>query len=210
MGGLGILGGTFNPPHDGHLSAARHAYDELDLGRVLFVPVHIPPHKSAEDDPGPEHRMQMCRLAIDGDHRLLVSGLEVQRAGPSYTVDTLRAIHASDPGVELTFIVGADMARTLPAWREPEQVLSLARLAVAEREGAAQREIRDVLAALSGDERVLFLDMAPIDVSSSMVRERVAEGEPIDDLVPAAVAEYIELHGLYVGPAAASDTKGSS
>ncbi len=197
MGGLGILGGTFNPPHDGHLACARHAYRELDLGRVLFMPVHVPPHKRGEDDPGAEHRLTMCRLATEGDYRLLVSSIEVERDGPSYTVDTLRAIHASDPGVELTFIVGADMARTLLAWREPEQVLALARMAIAERKGETQAEVLDALAPLAAAERVCFLRMPPVDVSSSLVRARVAAGEPIDDLVPAAVVGYIAEHGLY-------------
>ncbi len=167
------------------------------------MPVGVPPHKTAEDDPGAEHRLAMCRLAVDADRRLAVSELELRRAGPSYTVDTLRALHAEDPGRELTFILGADMARTLGGWREPREILSLARLAVAERDGSARREISETLAALGAGPRVEFLDMAPIDVSSSAVRERVAAGEPIDALVPEAVAAYIADHGLYgaVAPA---------
>ena len=197
---MGVLGGTFNPPHNGHVTSARYAYRQLDLGRVLLMPVRIPPHKTAEEDPGPEHRLEMCRLAAGGDHRLLVSSLEVQREGTSYTVDTLRAIHASDPGTRLTFIVGADMARTLPQWREPEEILRLARLAVAERDGAAREEIVAALEGVGAAERVSFLDMPPVDVSSSMVRERVAHGLAIDSLVPPAVAEYIQRHGLYREP----------
>lgn len=194
---LGVLGGTFNPPHEGHLRCAGQALAQLGLDRVVFMPVRIPPHKDAHDDPGTEHRLAMCRLAIAGDDRLAVSELELDRAGPSYTVDTLRALREADPERELTFILGADMARTLAQWREPVEILQLARLAVAERDGTARREIRTAVATLAGAERIEFLDMAPIDVSSSDVRERVAAGEPIDDLVPAAVAAYIAAHELY-------------
>ena len=164
---------------------------------MLFVPVRVPPHKRAEADPGADHRLAMCRLAVAGDGRLAVSDLELRRPGPSYTVDTLRELHDADPDRELTFIVGADMARTLGSWREPLEILTLARLAVAEREGAARREIREALAGLDGEDRVEFLDMPTIDVSSSQTRERVAAGETIEGLVPDAVAAYIEAHALY-------------
>lgn len=196
-GTIGILGGTFNPPHLGHLSCARHALGQLGLELVLFMPVYLPPHKPAVGDPGPAHRLAMCRLVTAGEPRLGVSGIEIERGGPSYTVDTLRAIHDLDRDLALTFIVGADMARTLPGWRDPEQLLRLARVAVAERDGPAAQDIREILAPIDGHERVLFLDMAPIEVSSSMVRERVAAAQPIDDLVPAAVAGYIAEQGLY-------------
>jgi nicotinate-nucleotide adenylyltransferase len=206
LGRLGILGGSFNPPHNGHLSGARHARRQLGLDRVLFMPVYLPPHKTPEDDPGPEHRVAMCRRAVQGEERMFVSELEVARAGPSYTVDTLRSLHATDPGVELTFIVGADMARTLPQWREPREVLRLAHLAVAERDGTARREILDVLDSLGARQRVLFLDMPAVDVSSTMVRERVLGGLSVDDLVPAPVASYIAEHGLYRHPIANRET----
>ena len=164
------------------------------------MPVGVPPHKPAGPDPGPQHRLEMCRLAVAGHMRLLVSALEVERPGPSYTVDTLRAIHDGDRDAELTFIVGGDMATTLPQWREPEEVLSLARLAVAEREGAGREEIRQALAPLGAEDRVVFLEMPRIDVSSSDVRERVARGESIRGLVPGLVADYVMGHHLYQDP----------
>ncbi len=139
----------------------------------------------------------MCRLAVEHDERLAACDLELRRPGPSYTVDTLRALHAADPARELTFILGADMARTLARWRQPREILALARLAVAERDGTARDEIRQTLAPLKAAGRLEFLDMPPIDVSSSAVRERVADGAPIDGLVPEAVARYIAAHGLY-------------
>ena len=132
---IGILGGTFNPPHLGHLISAQEAYLQLGLDRVTLIPARIPPHKPVEDEPGPEHRLELCRLAIQGDERFDVSDLEVVRDGPSYTVDTLEELHSSAPEHELFLIVGGDIAAGLPSWREPERVLSLATLAVAKRRG---------------------------------------------------------------------------
>jgi nicotinate-nucleotide adenylyltransferase len=194
---LGILGGTFNPPHLGHLAIARHALAELGLARVVLVPAGTPPHKAVADDPGPQRRLEMCRLLLDGVAGVSVCALELERDGPSYTVDTLRAIHASHPEAELTFIVGADIAGTLPAWREPEQLLELAELAVAARPGSDRDGVLDALASLGGDARVRFLDAPLLDASSSDVRERAGAGEPIEQLVGASVAGYIAEHGLY-------------
>jgi nicotinate-nucleotide adenylyltransferase len=215
---LGILGGTFNPPHLGHLAVARHARQELGLERVLLVPTHTTPHKASVDDvedrrdPGPEHRLRMCRLAVHGIDGVSVCAVEVERGGLSYTVDTLRALHASHPHAELTFIVGADTAGTLGSWREPAQLLELAQLAVATRAGAARRRVLEALGAIelaggaagdvrTGADRVRFLEMPPIDVSSSLVRRRVADGDAVDDLVGPAVAGYIAEHRLYRAPA---------
>ncbi|HMJ04494.1 MAG TPA: nicotinate-nucleotide adenylyltransferase [Conexibacter sp.] len=196
---LGILGGTFNPPHIGHLVCAQEAYDQLGLDRVLLMPAGIPPHKDVPAEPGAEARHELCRLAIAGDERLDVSRLELDRPGRSYTVDTLRALHDSDPQADLTFVVGGDMARSLPSWREPEAVLELATFAVAERAGADHEEIRDELCTLQGatPERVRFFAMPRVDVSSSLVRERVTTGRPIRYLVPDAVAEAIDANGWY-------------
>jgi nicotinate-nucleotide adenylyltransferase len=196
---LGILGGTFNPPHVGHVALARHALDELALDRVLLVPANTSPHKSgaahasAAQDPGPEHRLRMCRLAIDDVEGLGVCDIELERGGLSYTVDTLTAIHTSDPDAALTLIVGSDAARTMSSWREPQRLLELAQLAVAARAGAGQERMLDTIEG----SRVRLLEMPAIAVSSSLVRERVARGEAIDELVGAAVARYIEENGLY-------------
>jgi nicotinate-nucleotide adenylyltransferase len=202
---LGILGGTFNPPHLGHLVCAQEAHAQLGLDRVVLMPAGEPPHKRlAPGGPDAEQRLELCRLAIGDDERLAVSRLELDRPGRSYTVDTLNALHADDPQQELTFIVGGDMARGLPTWREPERVLALATLAVAERAGAAREDVLGELRPLTGGagspagaERVRFFDMPRVDVSSSMVRERVAAGRPIRYLVPDAVRERIAAWGLY-------------
>jgi nicotinate-nucleotide adenylyltransferase len=195
---VGILGGTFNPPHLAHMVCASEARAQLSLDLVLLVPTGVPPHKEMEEEPGRIHRLEMCRLAADG-HRdwLEVSSIEVDRDGPSYTVDTLGEINATRPGDELTFIVGGDMAWSLPSWHQPETILELAAVAVAERAGARREEVRVRLAGMDGAQRIRYIDMPRLDISSSALRRRVREGRPIDYLVPDAVADYIERQGLY-------------
>jgi nicotinate-nucleotide adenylyltransferase len=160
--------------------------------------VSVPPHKQAEDDPGGEVRLALCEAAVAGDERLEVSRLELDRAGPSYTVDTLRAIHATSPGDDLTFIVGGDMAASLPQWRQPEELLDLAVLGVAERGETRRAEITDRLAGLRGAAgRVRFFSMPRVDVSSTDIRDRVRAGRPLRYLVPDDVARLIRARGLY-------------
>ncbi len=198
MASVGILGGTFNPPHIGHLVCAQEARAQLGLDRVLLMPVHTPPHKEARDDPGPEVRLALCQAAITGDDELEVSALEVERGGPSYTVDTLRALHGSREEDDLTFIVGGDMASSLPSWRAPEAVLKLARVAVAEREEHRRQEIAERLGGLRGaDERIVFFTMPRLDISSSDIRRRIADGRPVRWLIPGDVGDEIERRGLY-------------
>jgi nicotinate-nucleotide adenylyltransferase len=195
---VGLLGGTFNPPHLGHLVCAQEALLAFGLDRVLLVPARVPPHKQVEADPGVEERVALCEAAVAGDERLGVSRADADREGPAYTVELLRALRAARPEDALVFIVGGDMAHSLPTWREPEEVLALARLAVAEREGVSRDEIAARLAGLAGaEERVGFFAMPRIDISSSLVRRRVAAGAPIRYLVPDAVAAHIERRGLY-------------
>jgi nicotinate-nucleotide adenylyltransferase len=192
---VGLLGGTFNPPHIAHLVCAQEALLQLGLERVLLVPVGVAPHKVTEADPGVEHRIAMCEVAVAGDERFGVSRADAERAGPSYTVDLLRALSGAD---ELTFVVGGDMAHSLPAWRDPEGVLALARLAVAEREGVRRADISERLAGLAGAaERVVFFDMPRLDISSSLIRRRAAAGLAVRYLVPDPVAAYIEREGIY-------------
>jgi nicotinate-nucleotide adenylyltransferase len=192
---VGLLGGTFNPPHLAHLVCAQEALLQLGLDRVLLVPVAVAPHKAIEADPGVEHRVAMCEAAVAGDDRLGVSRADADREGPSYTVDLLRALSGDD---ELTFIVGGDMAFSLPAWRDPEGVLALAGIGVAEREGVRRADISERLADLAGAaERVRFFDMPRIYISSSLIRRRAGAGLPVRYLVPDAVASYIEHERLY-------------
>jgi len=202
---IGILGGTFNPPHLGHLALARHARDELGLERVVLMPVHTPPHKPGPHDPGPGHRLAMCRLAVQGEDSLDVCGLEMERGGPSYTADTLKEIHERHPEAELTFIVGADTARTLPSWHEPQRVLELAALAVASRSGTDRAQVTAAVTSAAGASpssppRVHFLQMPPIEASSSTTRRLIATGDGAGAMLPATVAAYIAEQGLYRGP----------
>ena len=198
---VGLLGGTFNPPHIGHLVCAQQALAQLELDRVLLVPVNEPPHKGVESDPGVEHRVELCRRAVAGEEWIEVSRVEADVPGPSYTVDTLRRLHERCPGDDLTFIVGGDMALSLPTWREPDAILELAELGVAEREGVRRADIAERLSGLGAD-RVRFFDMPRLDISSSLIRRLVAAGRPIRYLVPDAVAEYIGETGLYRAVAA--------
>jgi nicotinate-nucleotide adenylyltransferase len=169
------------------------------------VPTYTPPHKEVEADPGVEHRVELCRRAVADDPRFAVSRVEADVPERSYTVDILKRLHETNPEDELTFIVGGDMAYALPTWHEPEAVLSLATLGVAEREGVLRADISERLAGLAGADRIRFFDMPRLDISSSMIRHRVAAGHPVRYLVPDAVAAYIAAEGLYAkspeGPA---------
>jgi nicotinate-nucleotide adenylyltransferase len=194
---IGLLGGTFNPPHLAHLVCAQEAYVQLGLDRVIWIPVFEPPHKEVEDDPGVEHRIELCRRAIGDDPRFEVSRIEADVPGRSYTVDTLRRLHESRPEDDLTFIVGGDMAHALPTWHEPEAVLSLATLGVAEREGVGRTDVVERLSGLAGSDCIRFFDMPRLDISSSMIRRQVGQGRPVRYLVPDAVADYIAAERLY-------------
>jgi nicotinate-nucleotide adenylyltransferase len=160
---------------------------QLDLERVVFVPVGQAPHREIEDDPGAEVRQQMCEAAVEGDERFVVSRVELERDGPSYTVDTLRQLESAED--ELVLILGGDQAASLASWHEPEEVLRLATVAAVERTGWPRERI--------AVKRVVYFDMPRVDVSSTLVRHRAARGEPIRYLVPEQVASYIEANGLY-------------
>ncbi len=205
---LGILGGTFNPPHIGHLICGQEAHRELELDRVLIVPARIPPHKPVEHEPGAEHRLALCRLAIGDDERFAVSELELARDGPSYTVDTLSTLRAHAPHDELVLILGGDIAAGLAGWHRPERVLELATVAVAKRRGTPRGAVESALAGLPGGDRTHFFQMPRIGVSSTMLRRRVRADQPIRYFVCEPVREYIVRHGLYrEQPAEADETR---
>lgn len=198
MARLGIMGGTFNPPHIGHQICASEACDQLGLDRVIWVPAHTPPHKEVGPGaPTPAERAELCRLATAGDPRFSVSEIEIARGGASYTVDTLTQLREQHPGDELVFIVGADTALSLPTWREPEQVCRLAALGIAGRQGVLRRDIVERLAELPV--RLEFFEMPRVDISSSEIRRRLAGGQTVDYLVPPAVAEHLRRGSLYRG-----------
>jgi nicotinate-nucleotide adenylyltransferase len=166
------------------------------------MPVGEAPHRSIERDAGSRERFLMCELAARGVGWLDASQIEVDRPGPSYTVDTLRGLRDSRPADELVWLLGADQAAKLPDWREPEDVLRLARIGVARRDGVGEDAVREAVSGLGAEERLAFFEMPSIEVSSTMVRERVAAGRPFRFLVTERVADRIEEAGLYRGEGA--------
>ena len=198
---VGILGGAFNPPHTGHLVGAQEALVQLELDKVVFMPVGRAPHRELQGDPGAEARLEMVELAIADDERFEVSRAELDREGLSYTADTLRDLVEQSPDDELFLILGGDQAAALGAWHEPERVLSLATVAVVERPMWSRNAIGIKIGRLPGADRIRYLDMPILQISSSQIRRRVAEGRPVRYLVPERVARYIEENGLYGSPA---------
>ena len=200
----GFLGGAFNPPHMGHLVLAQEALVQLDLESVTLVPMGTAPHREIADDPGAEVRFQLCVAAASADDRFEASRLEVDREGPSYTVESLQALKKEHPKDDLVWILGGDQAARLRSWREPEKVLELATIAVAERGAWRRAGIFVEAAELRSSERLVFFEMIPIALSSTYIRRRIARGQPIRYLVPDPVAALIESRGLYGEAAAVS------
>lgn len=196
---VGILGGTFDPPHVGHLIAAADAADALALDRVVLVPAHVQPLKAATLATAPAHRLAMTRLAIGDDPRLAVSSIEIDRGGLSFTVDTLSEWARQSPDDQRFLLLGADVLRTFARWREPLEVMRLAELVVWQRgemprNGVAEWLPRDVAGRVP-PHRVL--QARQIQVSSTEVRSRVRAGQSIHGFVPDAVRAYIDEKGLY-------------
>jgi nicotinate-nucleotide adenylyltransferase len=182
---IGLLGGTFNPPHNGHVALARETVDQFGLERLVILVAARPGHKDVQLDA--EKRLELVRSAFPDN--------EVVRDEHERTVDTLKDGPWRDP----LFVIGADEFCDFLTWKDPEGVLERARLAVATRPGYPRDRLDAVLERLSRPERVLFFEIEPLPISSRNLRERVARGEPIDDFVPPAVAELISELGLYQG-----------
>jgi nicotinate-nucleotide adenylyltransferase len=189
----GLLGGAFDPPHAGHLALAEVAIRRFALELLVVVVTGTPPHKRVETDP--ETRLALAEAAFAGLDGIEVSRHELDRAGPSYTVDTAR--WAEETWGDAVFLVGADEFAGFLAWREPDEVLEHVRLGVATRPGYPRERLDPVLGALRRPERVELFEIPELDVSSSAIRDRVAAGLPIAGLVPPAVAELIAARGLY-------------
>ena len=194
---LGILGGTFDPPHIAHLVMADQARSQLNLSRVLVVLAGQPPHKLGRPVTPIEHRLAMTQLAIADDASLALSHVEVDRPGPHYTADTLAMLRAAHPEDELYLLIGSDSLRDLTAWRDPARVIAQARLAVMRRPDA-EPDMRALEVAIPGiGARVEWVDAPRLDVSSHDIQRRVRAGLSIRHLVPTAVERYIVEHGLY-------------
>jgi len=200
---VGVFGGVYNPPHLGHLILAQEAHDQLALDKVLLVPLAEPAHREIEADPGGEVRYEMCALAAADDDRLVPSRIELDRPGPSFTVDTLRELRSEAPNDELVLLIGGDQAAALRSWHAVDELLTLAGVAVAERDEWRREDILERLAGLPGCDDIAFFDMPRIEISSTLVRRRVQARRPIRYLVPDPVAALIADRNLYTVPAAA-------
>jgi nicotinate-nucleotide adenylyltransferase len=202
---LGVFGGTFDPIHIGHLAVAEEAAESLGLERVVFVPAARPPHKPGVEFAPAEDRFAMVELAIADNPCFEASRIELDRPGPSYTIDTLAelggGVRRLGPGPQLFLILSADAFAGLPTWHEPQRVLSLARLAVVPREGYADGSPDSLAEWFPGlpdaADRAVFLDGPRLHISASDLRQRAAAGRSLRYLVPDAVRRHIEDHALY-------------
>lgn len=197
-GATGVFGGTFDPIHLAHLAVAEAARDAFGLRRVLFIPAAQPPHKPGRDISPVEDRLAMVEAAVEGNPAFEISRLEIERSGPSYTVDTLTALCEAAPGDRLALILSAESYSEFGSWHEPRRILDLAALVVAPRVGYADAD-PDLIARQFPEARatVAFMDGPRIRLSASEIRQRAADGRSVRYLVPDAVAAYIGDHDLY-------------
>jgi nicotinate-nucleotide adenylyltransferase len=195
---LGLLGGTFDPFHFGHLAAADAAIDCANLDRVVFIPAAQPPHRPPAIA-SPQHRLEMCRIGIEGEPRFEVSDMELKREGPSYTVDTLEEMRRAQPDEELFLILGWDAARLFSTWHRPDRVRELATIVVVARPGSHAPREEDLKGVGLDKANVVRCVRTTPNVSASEIRNALAAGEPITGKVPAAVERYIASHQLYAG-----------
>jgi nicotinate-nucleotide adenylyltransferase len=192
---VGVLGGTFDPIHLGHLAAAKAAMECAHLDRVLFIPSAQPPHRGAAQAPA-EDRLAMSKLAVDGDSDFEVSDVEVKRGGASYTVDTLDELHRTLPHDELFLILGWDAARLFRTWHEPDRVSALASMVIVDR-GKSQPPAAELQAMGLDPKRLTLCHVRTPEISGSELRRAIAAGESVADKVPYAVERYIAAHHLY-------------
>ena len=198
MGKIGVIGGTFDPIHYGHLAAAEEARVRMSLERVLFVVAGVPPHKLGEEVTPVEHRLAMVSLAIASNSHFAISKVDVERPGPCYTVDTISILQEQwGQETEIYFIMGLDSLVELPTWHEPQRLPQLCRLVAVRRPGI-EIDMARLEASLPGtSSRVEIIDMPGMDISSSELQQRVREGLPIKYQVPEQVERYINDHELY-------------
>ena len=197
---IGVLGGTFDPIHKGHLIVAEEVRDRLNLAVVFFVPAGQPWLKMYSPILAVEHRVQMVRLALADKPFCKLSTIEVERSGPSYTVDTIAELQAQlDAEDELFFILGWDSLAQLPQWREPSRLIAMCHLVAVPRVGYPAPNLKKLGAIIPGlSQRIMVIDKPRVDISASVIRNRVARGLSVYHLVPEPVNRYIKQHGLYI------------
>jgi nicotinate-nucleotide adenylyltransferase len=193
---LGVLGGTFDPIHNGHLAVADAAIECVDLDEVILVPTGNPPHRPPAVASA-ARRLAMCKLATADDPRLSVSDLELKREGPSYTLDTLLALRGANPHAELYLVLGWDAASQLRSWHRPDEVMALAPVIIVARPGRPAPSEEDIESAGLQRDRVLVCSRPTPSVSGSEIRRAIAAGQSISGKVPEAVERYIAAEGLY-------------
>lgn len=196
---IGIFGGTFDPVHLGHLVLAEQCREQCRLDEVWFVPARVPPHKSRTDISPAEHRVAMLEFAIAGHERFRIQRIELNRAGPSFTVETLQQFHDESPDWELFLLLGADSVHDLPTWREPHRILQLATVVAVNRGDRPGFSAEKLAGHFTQAElqRIVTVQMPGLDISSSDIRQRVRESRSVRYLVPRAVEVYIAERGLY-------------
>ncbi|MFQ5593775.1 MAG: nicotinate-nucleotide adenylyltransferase [Anaerolineae bacterium] len=195
---VGVFGGTFDPPHIGHLVAAEEARTQLNLARVVFVPAGAPPHKLEEPVTSAIHRVEMITRAATSNPHFFVSLTDVERSGPSYSVEMVRALREKwGPDAEIHFIIGMDSLIDMPNWHRPDQLVSLCRLAVVDRPGytADLGMLGQIIPGIS--QKIDFVSMPLLDISSTELRRRASLGQALRYYVPDEVESYIQAHGLY-------------
>jgi nicotinate-nucleotide adenylyltransferase len=197
---IGVFGGTFDPIHLGHLGAAEATRHELRLGRVIFVPAGQPWLKAGIPVSPARHRLEMVRLALAAERHYELSTMEIDRTGPSYTVDTMRTLRRElGTNAELVLLIGSDALIDFPRWKEPARLIEICRLAAFARPDVAMPSLDDLELALPGIcERITFVEIPQFNVSATEIRRLVTRGASIRHLVPRAVERYIVKHGLYV------------
>ena len=197
---VGIMGGTFNPIHNGHLFLAEHAYEQAGLDYVLFMPTMKPPHKADMSIVSAEHRINMVRLAIKNNPKFVLSDLELNRPGITYTSDTLKALKENEPDTEYYFIVGGDSLMMMSHWMDPQTVFRLSTIVAGGREQCSQEQLENQVKHLEDayDGKIILLDMPIMEISSEQIRNRLAKGETIRYYVPDEVISYIQEYDLYI------------
>ena len=197
---VGIMGGTFNPIHNGHLFLAEHAYEQAGLDYILFMPTLNPPHKADMTIVSAEHRINMVREAIKNNSHFIMSDLELNRPGITYTSDTLKILKEHEPDTEYYFIVGGDSLMMMPHWMDPQTVFQLSTIIVGGREEGSQEQIEEQVKYLESTYKgkIIHLDMPLMDISSEIIRDRIIKGESIRYYVPDEVILYINEHSLYI------------